>query len=104
MATGTRQRRQPDGFRARVTVGRQLHGPDVGKAGSPDEFAVSARTGAGFDRFERRLVEIVRERLDADEAPLVTRARHRELVEEALGAVERALEGARIGIGAELVS
>ena len=36
--------------------------------------------------------------------PLVTRARHRELVEEALAAVERALEGARIGIGAELVS
>lgn len=78
--------------------------PGSGKAGSPDEFVVSARTGVGFDRFERRLVEIVRERLDADEAPLVTRARHRELVEEALGAVERALEGARIGIGAELVS
>ena len=42
--------------------------------------------------------------IEADEAPLVTRARHRDLVEEALAAVERALEGARIGIGAELVS
>jgi tRNA modification GTPase len=72
--------------------------------GSRGEFVVSAKTGAGFDKLERRLVEIVRERLDADEAPLVTRVRHRELVEEALGAVERALEGARIGMGAELVS
>jgi tRNA modification GTPase len=53
---------------------------------------------------ERRLTEIVRERLEVDEAPLVTRERHRGLVEEALAAVERALEGARIGIGAELVS
>jgi len=65
---------------------------------------VSARTGAGFDELERRVTQIVRERLDTDEAPLVTRARHRELVEQALAAVERALEGARIGIGAELVS
>ncbi|MFT3722692.1 MAG: tRNA uridine-5-carboxymethylaminomethyl(34) synthesis GTPase MnmE [Hyphomonadaceae bacterium] len=73
-------------------------------AGGEDVFVVSARTGAGFDGLERRLTQIVRERLETDEAPLVTRARHRELVEEALGAVERALEGARIGMGAELVS
>ena len=65
---------------------------------------VSAKTGAGCDALERRLTQIVGERLDADEAPLVTRARHRDLVEEALAAIERALEGARIGIGAELVS
>jgi len=65
---------------------------------------VSARTGAGLDPLERRLTQIVRDRLETDEAPLVTRARHRELVEEALAAVERGLEGARIGIGAELVS
>ena len=81
-----------------------LAGSGSGKPGSTDEFVVSAKTGAGFDKLERRLVEIVSERLDADEAPLVTRARPRELVEEALGAVERALEGARIGMGAELVS
>jgi tRNA modification GTPase len=74
------------------------------EAGSEDTFVVSAMTGAGFDGFERRLAHVVRERLDADEPPLVTRARHRDLVEEALAAVERALEGARIGIGAELVS
>ncbi len=73
-------------------------------AGSEDVFVVSAQTGAGLDGLERRLTQIVRERLDADEAPLVTRARHRELVEEALAAVERGLEGARIDRGAELVS
>lgn len=76
--------------------------PDSGSEG--EVFVVSARTGAGFDGFERRLAQIVRERLEADEPPLVTRARHRDLVEEALAAVERGLEGARIGMGAELVS
>lgn len=74
------------------------------EAGGEDVFVVSARSGAGFDALERRLAQVVRERLETDEAPLVTRARHRELVEEALAAVERGLEGARIGIGAELVS
>lgn len=77
-------------------------GPGSGAEG--EVFVVSAMTGAGFDGFERRLAQIVRERLEADEPPLVTRARHRDLVEEALAAVERALEGARIGMGAELVS
>ena len=74
------------------------------EAGGEDVFVVSARSGAGFEGLERRLAQVVRERLETDEAPLVTRARHRELVEEALAAVERGLEGARIGIGAELVS
>jgi tRNA modification GTPase len=74
------------------------------ESGSEDVFVVSTKSGAGFDGFERRLTQLVRQRLEADEAPLVTRARHRELVEEALAAVERALEGARIGMGAELVS
>lgn len=74
------------------------------EAGGEGVFVVSARSGAGFDVLERRLSQAVRERLETDEAPLVTRARHRELVEEALAAVERGLEGARIGIGAELVS
>ena len=69
-----------------------------------DTFRISALTGAGFNALERRLAEIVRERLATEEAPLITRVRHRELVEEALAHVERALEAARIGVGAELVS
>lgn len=74
------------------------------EAGAADVFVVSAKSGVGFDALERRLTQVVRERLETNEAPLVTRARHRELVEEALAAVERGLEAARIGIGAELVS
>ena len=73
-------------------------------AGDEDVFVVSAVSGAGLDALERQLAQVVRQRLEADEAPLVTRARHRELVEEALAAVERGLEAARTGIGAELVS
>ncbi len=71
---------------------------------SDDVFVVSAKTGAGFERLEQRLIQLVRERLDGDEAPLVTRARHRELVQEALAAIKRALEGARRAVGAELVA
>jgi tRNA modification GTPase len=86
-----------------------LNKVDLLSAGSPlsgsgDTFVVSAGTGAGFDVLEQRLSQIVRERLEADEAPLITRVRHRELVEQGLLHVERALEGARIGVGAELVS
>lgn len=81
-----------------------LVGTAPARAGAEDVFVVSAKTGAGFEALERRLVQLVHERLAGDEAPLVTRARHRELVEEALGGVERALAGARSGVGAELVS
>jgi len=71
---------------------------------SDDVFVVSAKTGAGFEQLEQRLIQLVRERLEGDEAPLVTRARHRELVQEALAAIKRALEGARRAMGAELVA
>jgi tRNA modification GTPase len=69
-----------------------------------DVFVVSAASGMGLEALERRLADIVRHRLEVDEAPLVTRARHRELVEEALAAVVRGLQGARRSVGAELVS
>jgi tRNA modification GTPase len=88
----------------RVFNKADLIGAAPPEAGAEDVFVVSARSGVGFDALERRLTQVVRERLETNEAPLVTRARHRELVEEALAAVERGLEAARIGIGAELVS
>ena len=69
-----------------------------------DVFVVSAASGMGLEALERRLADVVRHRLEVDEAPLVTRARHRELVEEALAAVVRGLQGARRSVGAELVS
>lgn len=88
----------------RVFNKADLIGTAPPEAGAEDVFVVSAKSGVGFEALERRLAQVVRERLETNEAPLVTRARHRELVEEALAAVERGLEGARIGIGAELVS
>jgi tRNA modification GTPase len=44
---------------------------------------VSAWTGEGFDDLERRLEDIVRSRLAAVDVPLVTRARHAALLQEA---------------------
>lgn len=70
----------------------------------PDTLVVSLVTGQGLDALDQRLTRIVRERLEADEAPLVTRARHRELVQDAVGYIRRALGSARTGVGAELVS
>lgn len=81
-----------------------LAGGKIAGGADGDTFTISALTGGGFDALEQRLADVVRERLSSDEAPLITRARHRELVESALAHVERALEGARIGVGAELVS
>ena len=54
--------------------------------------AVSARTGAGLDALETRLAEIVATRLGATDtaAPLLTRARHREALEDARAALRRA--------------
>lgn len=70
----------------------------------PDVYAISASTGAGLAQVEDVLTGIVRSRLASDESPLITRTRHRLLVEDSLAHIERALEGARIGVGAELVS
>lgn len=71
---------------------------------TPDSFVVSLVTLQGLEALESRLADIVRSRLEADEAPLVTRARHRALVEDALGHVDRALAGSTSGMGSELIS
>ncbi len=54
--------------------------------------AVSALTGAGIEALESKLAAIVAERLGSRDgaAPLVTRARHREALEEAHAALQRA--------------
>ena len=67
-------------------------GPIVGP-GSPTssgERLVSAWTGEGLAELEALLAERVVAVLGRDEAPALTRARHRRLVEQALVAVERA--------------
>ncbi|MCZ8121825.1 MAG: tRNA uridine-5-carboxymethylaminomethyl(34) synthesis GTPase MnmE [Magnetospirillum sp.] len=54
--------------------------------------AVSALTGSGIEALEARLSDIVAARLrgDASDAPILTRARHREALAEALAALARA--------------
>jgi tRNA modification GTPase len=81
-------------------VSRETWIPD----GRLEVSAISALTGSGLEALETRLAEIVRDRLSTEEPPLVTRARHRELVEAALFHVKQALDGAKRGVAAELVS
>lgn len=51
----------------------------------------SVRTGQGLAELEALLTARVAEALGREEAPVLTRARHRRLVTEALGALERAV-------------
>ncbi|MFT3728569.1 MAG: tRNA uridine-5-carboxymethylaminomethyl(34) synthesis GTPase MnmE [Terricaulis sp.] len=53
--------------------------------------AVSSKTGAGIAELEALLAGRVTDALGREEAPVLTRARHRRLVEEARDALERAI-------------
>jgi tRNA modification GTPase len=65
----------------------------------PDVLAISCTTGAGIDGLLDRLLQSARSLLDGSDAPLVTRARHRDALAESLDALDR-FRGAS---GAELV-
>jgi len=56
-----------------------------------DTFAISVRTGAGIDGFLDGLEAVVRDRIGLAVQPMLTRARHREALEECLDALRRAL-------------
>jgi tRNA modification GTPase len=72
-------------------------------AQAPDgAMPVSAATGQGIEALVAALTERVASELGAREAPALTRARHRALLEEAAAALRRALEAA--SIGAELAA
>jgi tRNA modification GTPase len=55
------------------------------------EFAVSGATGAGIDALVHALSTYARDYFAATESALVTRARHRQALEETVGALDRAL-------------
>jgi tRNA modification GTPase len=55
------------------------------------KLSVSAKTGQGLAELHELLVARVAETLGREEAPVLTRARHRRLVEEARGALLRAI-------------
>jgi len=64
-------------------------------------FPVSVRTGEGMEPFLDALGAAVRERAHVGHAPLITRARHREAVAEAMAALERAGAAALPELAAE---
>lgn len=65
---------------------------DLCSAPGPGALGISARTGAGITDLVEILARCVRERLQLSrEAPVLTRARHRASVEDAVRALERAL-------------
>jgi tRNA modification GTPase len=53
-------------------------------------FRLSVRTGEGIADFILALTEAVRNRYDGGDAPVITRARHREAVAECLESLQRA--------------
>ncbi len=66
---------------------------DLGFPVAREGFALSARTGQGLPELIAALTALVKARLaGANEAPLLTRARHREALEAAAAALARALE------------
>ncbi|HYD89568.1 MAG TPA: tRNA uridine-5-carboxymethylaminomethyl(34) synthesis GTPase MnmE [Vitreimonas sp.] len=69
---------------------------------SGDMLEVSALTGIGLAQLHAQLVERVAEALGREEAPVLTRARHRRLVEAARGALLRAFPA--LDHGAELAA
>jgi|CXWL01.1.fsa_nt_gi tRNA modification GTPase len=76
-------------------------GPAMGP-GSPasppsGERWVSVLTGEGLDGLERELAYRVSEALGREEAPALTRARHRRLVENARAAITRAIPALTLG-------
>ena len=65
---------------------------DLGFPSPRDGLAISAKTGQGLPELIAALAKLVKDRLaGASDAPLLTRARHREALKEAAAALARAL-------------
>lgn len=78
-----------------------LHG-STAAAGDTPAIHVSATTGKGLAELHDLLAARVADALGREEAPVLTRARHRRLVEEARAALLRAIPA--LGAGAELAA
>jgi len=65
---------------------------------------ISAKTGEGLDALKAALVSFARENYGAAEAPLITRARHRQEIERARSALAAFLACAEAGDHAELAA
>jgi tRNA modification GTPase len=71
-------------------------------SGDRGALAVSAKTGQGIAELDALIASRVAEALGREEAPVLTRARHRRLVEEARAALMRAIPA--LDAGAELAA
>jgi tRNA modification GTPase len=74
--------------------------PDLAAGGIP----VSAKTGEGLEVLKAALVAFARENYGGHEAPLITRARHREEIGRARGALASFLACAEAGDHPELAA
>ncbi|MGE3143022.1 MAG: GTPase, partial [Hyphomonadaceae bacterium] len=74
---------------------------DLGGPRGEADFLISAKTGAGLAALEAALAARVAAALGGEEAPALTRARHRRLVEAALAALTRAAEAGAPELAAE---
>ncbi|GAM97282.1 GTPase and tRNA-U34 5-formylation enzyme TrmE [alpha proteobacterium U9-1i] len=70
---------------------------DLGTPTAPSDLSVSALTGQGMVELAALLSERVRDALGREEAPVLTRARHRRLVEAARDALLRAISALDAG-------
>jgi tRNA modification GTPase len=89
--------------RSKVDLGPPAPPPaSTDDAGEAPAVRVSAITGVGLPALEALLAQRVTEALGREEAPVLTRARHRRLVEEARAALQRAIPA--LDEGAELAA
>ncbi|MGH6951182.1 MAG: tRNA uridine-5-carboxymethylaminomethyl(34) synthesis GTPase MnmE [Vitreimonas sp.] len=77
--------------RSKADLGPALPPAPTGTADEPAAIRVSAKTGVGLGGLEALLARYVADALGREEAPVLTRARHRRLVEEAHAALLRAI-------------
>jgi tRNA modification GTPase len=68
------------------------------------KLAISCVTGAGIAELLARLAALTRERLEATDAPIITRARHREAVDEACETLTNFLQAQEAGVELALLA
>lgn len=79
---------------------------DLGRTGnvSRETLRISAKSGDGVDRLEAKIIERLSGLTQNIGAPMITRARHRQGIERALGYLRQAKMHLESGVGAEFVA
>lgn len=79
---------------------------DLGRIGnvSRETLRISAKSGDGVDLLEAKIIERLSGLTQNIGAPMITRARHRQGIERALGYLQQAKMHLESGVGAEFVA